>query len=355
MQPLRFLAEAGLSAHAGSIYEAGLPPCRLLVLHRVALDPVTQRVIQLARSYGASILYDTDDFLAGPVKTDWDPKIAAALEEADLVSVSGRDLAAKVAQLGKETVIVRAKLSRMIFAAAERAANRSAHREAVVIGYFSGSAHHDADFEMIAPALARILRKYPKTRLALGGKLSVGEGFNGLADRVTFAPFRPYAEFVELLGEIDINLAPLDLTSPLAQARSDLKYIEASAFGVPTIASPSTAYLDAIEDGKTGLIANDDAWQEKLELLIESRDRRKQIGAAARTFVTREASPDAGRKEWLDLFERLKPTAFRGGHWKNLSQRWGLHLTQRTRAGRGNLRIALGCLPVRGNDPNAVQ
>lgn len=348
VQPVHFLKEAGLTAHAGCIYDAGLPPCHLLVLHRVTLDPVTQHVIGLARSYGASILYDTDDFLSESSGAEWDPDIAAAIREADLVSVSGRALAAKVAELGKETVIVRAKLSRLVMSTAEHAKRVARPKKTVAIGYFSGSAHHDADFEMIAPALANILREHPNTRLALGGKLNVGKDFDDLAARVSFAPFRPYAEFVQLLGEIDINLAPLDLTSSLAQSRSDLKYIEASVFGVPTIASPSMAYLDAIDDGVTGLIAADSEWQNKLELLILSAERRKAMGEAARAYVAREASADAGCKEWLDLFERLKPASIRGKSWSNLSERCGLSLAQLRREGRRSLRTALDGLPMRG-------
>lgn len=353
MQPMRFLQEAGFSAHSGSVYDDDLPPCQLLVLHRVSWDAVTQNVIELARSYGASILYDTDDFLAGPNGTDWDPDIAAAMRAADLVSVSGNALAAKVAELGHDTIVIRAKLSRMLVSAAAQATVAERPRDQIVIGYFSGSAHHDADFELVAPALAQVLRDHPHTRLALGGKLNVGPEFDALKDRVSFAPFRPYAEFVQLLGKIDINLAPLDLNALLAQSRSDLKYIEASAFGVPTIASPSRAYLDAIEDGRTGLIAADHEWRDKLEQLICAPDRRRDMGAAARSYVTDAVSPAAGCAEWADLFVRLKPASTRGKNWSNLPLRCGLSLARFRRNGRRALREVLCSLSVGRGDATA--
>ncbi|MEL6645014.1 MAG: glycosyltransferase [Pseudomonadota bacterium] len=345
VQPMQFLRATGLSADAGSIYENGLPPCRVLVLHRVPLDAVTQRAIHLARAYGAAIVYDTDDFISTSDGRDWDPGIAAAMRAVDLVSVSGPALAERVAKLSLETVTMRAKLSDMLLETARRAASTERPSDKVVLGYFSGSAHHDADFDLVAPQLAQVLKEFPETHLALGGKLSVGSELAEFGARVSFAPFRPYAEFVALLGGIDINLAPLDLTSSLAQCRSDLKFIEAAAFGVPTVASPSPAYCASLEDGVSGFIAQDDEWYAKLAHLVGEPTLRVSMGAAARDYVMREASPEAGQAEWRALFDRMCPPPAETRLLAALPAQLGLRIAQARRGGRRQLKGMLQDLP----------
>src|SRR5438270_307388 len=80
----------------------------------------------------------------------------------------------------------------------------------------------------------------------------------------------------------DINLAPLEPSNPFCEAKSELKFFEAAVVGVPTIASATEPFAAAIEDGVSGLLANDaEGWRRALDLLVSSKDRRRAIGAAA--------------------------------------------------------------------------
>ncbi len=81
------------------------------------------------------------------------------------------------------------------------------------------------------------------------------------------------------IAETDVNLAPLDLTSPFCNAKSELKFFEAAAVGVPTIASAMEPFAAAIEHGVPGFLARDPGeWRDTLELLVASRARRRQVG-----------------------------------------------------------------------------
>ncbi|WP_138466096.1 glycosyltransferase family 4 protein [Poseidonocella sp. HB161398] len=305
-QPAAFLRQAGLSAATAQLLDAPAARCRLLVLHRVRMSPILTRVVALARSRQTPVVYDIDDLiLDGPAGTELSPAIVAALQLADAVSVSGGALQARIAPLHPDTRILRNKLSRPVLDAGRLAPRSAAADGAITIGYFSGSAHHDADFAMIAPALRQILRELPQTRLMVAGKIAIDPAFAEFGDRVRVEPFRPYAEFVSLLGQVDINLAPLDLGSDFAGARSELKYLEAAAFAVPTIASPSIAFSDAIEDGRTGLLAQPGAWHAALRALCGDPALRERLGAAARAHVERQYGPEAGAAEWSDLFASL--------------------------------------------------
>jgi glycosyltransferase involved in cell wall biosynthesis len=58
--------------------------------------------------------------------------------------------------------------------------------------------------------------------------------------------------------------------------------MEAALVAVPTIASPMPAYLNAIDSGRNGLIAQSDVdWRDHLQYLIENAAGRLAIGNAA--------------------------------------------------------------------------
>src|SRR5204863_5326912 len=99
-------------------------------------------------------------------------------------------------------------------------------------------------------------------------------------------------ELPQLIAQIDINLAPLELDNPFCQAKSEIKYTEAALVGVPTVASPTDAFAYAITHGENGLLAATvDEWQAALSQLIEQPEARQQLGAVARQRVYQEYVP----------------------------------------------------------------
>ncbi|MEM9341976.1 MAG: glycosyltransferase [Pseudomonadota bacterium] len=269
-----------------------------------------QRVVALARQRGTKIVFDIDDFIVSAEGDNiFAPEISAAMELADIVSVSGRFLAEKVAAEGHACRVVRNRLPQDVVDQGLRAPERRGHESPIVtLGYFSGSAHHDEDFAMVTPQLVAVMEELPHLHLMIGGKITVSDAFKKFGDRVRMKPFRPYREFIELLGRIDINLAPLDLRSQFAAARSELKYLEASAFGVPTVASPSWAFSDAIDDGVSGLLVGPSDWATALRRLATDAEQRRVIGTAARAAVVRDHGPEAGRRDWTEFFHTLVAT-----------------------------------------------
>lgn len=310
-QPAGYLEAAGWSASAAAIDRPFPMAERALVLHRVRDTPLARSVVRLARAKGLRIAYDIDDLVADEDPSRFSRSIAAMMGEADLVTVSTAFLKARVDAIHPACTVVRNGLSPSFLKIAEASGGGAALRTdggaggEVRIGYFSGSAHHDTDLAMIAPDLARLLRERPDTRLVVGGKIAMPPEFAALGERVTFEPFRPYDEFISLLGEIDINIVPLDLSADFARARSELKFIEASGFGVVTVASPSPAYAEAIADGETGVLCQTDAWFETLRDLVDAPERRRALGEAARTAVLRDYGPARMSAQWDTLMRTL--------------------------------------------------
>ena len=84
------------------------------------------------------------------------------------------------------------------------------------------------------------------------------------------------------IARSDVNLAPLEIGNPFCEAKSELKFFEAGIVGVPTVASATRTFREAIADGIDGFVASTaDEWVAKLSQLIESADRRNRMGELA--------------------------------------------------------------------------
>ena len=99
-----------------------------------------------------------------------------------------------------------------------------------------------------------------------------------------FTPTCDYETYLRILGEAEVCFMPLGDT-PFNRAKSDLKFIEASACRVATLAS-TVVYSDTVEDGRTGLLFRD-ATEFRLHLLrlIAMPELARDLGDAARRYV----------------------------------------------------------------------
>ena len=79
----------------------------------------------------------------------------------------------------------------------------------------------------------------------------------------------PFRQLPDELARFDINLAPLETGNVYCEAKSELKYFEAALVEVPTIASPTVPYEEAIRHGETGYLARTaEEWFECLDTLV---------------------------------------------------------------------------------------
>ncbi len=128
------------------------------------------------------------------------------------------------------------------------------------IGYFSGSASHDADFKVIEDVLYSFLKKHESAVFFIGGYLTLNKKFDSLVkkDQVRWIPFVPWQKLPYEIVKMDLNIAPLEIDNPFCQAKSDIKYLEAKAVEVPTIASATEPFVTSIEKkdkNKWGIVA----------------------------------------------------------------------------------------------------
>ena len=309
------------------------PQFSIFIFHRVLFTPAVAKLIGRIKQEGKEIIFETDDLVYDPQylrHMDYFVQMNALERKlyengvggeilADpyvrVCTTSTNFLAEKLKERNKQVFVVKNRLSSQDVAWAEQIFGKKATSyqlratDTIRIAYFSGTASHNKDFAVITPVLVRLLEKYPQMRLVLVGPLDVTSVLNQFASQIERAPFAPRKEHFANVASVDINLAPLEIGNPFCESKSELKWFEAGIVGVPTVASATAPFREAITDGIDGYVAANDAeWQEKLEELITDRDRRVAMGERARqTALTRYTTDSANDEEYYEyLKSRLK-------------------------------------------------
>ncbi len=153
-------------------------------------------------------------------------------------------------------------------------------RKKVFFGAFNRGGYSSEIARRISPVLERFD--------AEAHVVSDREFFDGLSTIAkVFENALEYPLYLERMRACDILLTPLQ-GLPGEEYKSDVKYIEASAQGVATIAS-RLVYGETITDGHNGLLADHvDDWPDKLEALLSSEEKRRAIAFNAWDYVRRE-------------------------------------------------------------------
>jgi hypothetical protein len=175
-----------------------------------------------------------------------------------------------------------------------------------VLTVFFGALNREPDWRaLIGPINAVAARAGDRLRF----RVVHDEGFFQALEtpNKSFTPLCDYDTYMDLLGTSEISLMPLDDT-PFNRAKSDLKFIEAGACRVASLAS-SVVYRNSIAHGETGLIFNDPSEFHRLFLrLTMVPDLALVLGDNARRMVSQHrmlADQVQPRIAWYrDLWER---------------------------------------------------
>jgi SAM-dependent methyltransferase len=175
-----------------------------------------------------------------------------------------------------------------------------------VLTVFFGALNRELDWRPLMDAINAVAARAGER---LRFRVVHDEGFfRALETRdKTFTPLCDYDTYLDLLGTSEISLMPLE-DNPFNRAKSDLKFIEAGACRVATLAS-SVVYGDSIADGETGLIFRDPAeFHRHFLRLAAIPDLALELGNNARRMVIRDrmlAGQVAPRIAWYrDLWDR---------------------------------------------------
>jgi len=315
-RPAEAAAAVGLSSLALSMAEAASDMAALdadiVVIWRAEWSQRVAGVIAQARGFCARIVFDCDDLMVEPdlarfefidgirtqflteqVVSDFYGRVQQTLLAADACLSPTAFLTGRMQRFGKPGFVLPNgfdETTRRVSQAAVAARQAAGARGVLRIGYAGGTRTHQKDFAVIAAPVARVLREAGNRRLVLFRRAETPcldlEEFPALAGLEAQIEWREMVGLEELpweLARFDVNVAPLEVGNPYCEAKSELKFFEAALVGVPTIASPTQPFRDAIRDGQNGyLAANEAEWYDRLTILLGDGPLRQLIARAAR-------------------------------------------------------------------------
>jgi len=140
---------------------------------------------------------------------------------------------------------------------------------------FYGAALRGPFAAEVAARLGPVAEAHPDVEWLVVGDRAV---FDALpAARKELVPYVPYDEYLRLMGTCAVSLSPIEGRRH-QDTKSDVKFVEAAARGVLTIASP-TIYAETIRHGETGLIAEQASDWAPLLSGVLADERRRQLMA----------------------------------------------------------------------------
>lgn len=324
---------AGIDARVFECDAAGLEAAQqqatLALLHRVPWSREVAELIAAVQRRGGQCIYDTDDLIFHPEHMRWlhfsGPDAArheaehralaasylATLRQCDAIFTSTQPLADEVAAAtGKTAYVVRNALSEELLRLSQAAIQTIAPASdgALLIGYLSGTPTHDLDLAEAIPGLVKLLQTNRRVTLALVGFADVTLFPPAVRQQLLSVPFQNWQALPDLTRRLDLVIAPLEPNNPFTACKSEVKYMEAGAVGVPIIATATEAFQTAISDGRNGWLVEPGRsadWFEQLTVACRSREQRLAVGDAARQDCLRRYTAQVRGAQLSDILHTV--------------------------------------------------
>jgi len=302
---------------------------RFVVFFRAPFWEQYSAFAEAMRVNGSTIVYDIDDlvfdeelipiidgyrWLSEPEKLGYVRGVRAYREfllYADVCTAPTEFLADQMRALGKRAFRVRNTLAESEIGKFRAKLPARAKRERFVVGYYSGSKTHQADFRNAGEALADFMDENPSVDFRLVGAFDLFEyprlqkwsQTSGAGPRVRQVGLMPHSQMLEDQLECDLIIAPLEVGNAFCEAKSELKFFEAGLVRRPTIASPTRTFREASADGQYCQLA--DYREEWLRAYSRAFRGKKQTHAQANEvheYVIREYAPAAAGADALAAY-----------------------------------------------------
>ncbi|MBE6504817.1 MAG: DUF616 domain-containing protein [Methanobrevibacter sp.] len=286
----------------------------VIVIQRV--NPYSTELLKKAKKHNIKVIYETDDdFLdinpSNPSYTyilEHFDKIQKLVKNADYITVSTNELKNRLNRLNVNNV----EIIRNYHVNDSLPMKPFEYREnnIIKIGYF-GTLTHQGDLDLVHNVILRLKDIYSKKGIEIIFEMA-GAAMIEDSDwiNVIKLPYYPMSAntFYRWLSENsdwDIGVIPL-LNTEFNKCKSELKYIEFSALGIPVVASDVSAYSETIQNGVNGyLSSNEDEWVDKLSVLIDDPIFRNGIVNNARNDVIENYNLKSRVDQWDNIFKKV--------------------------------------------------
>jgi glycosyltransferase involved in cell wall biosynthesis len=182
------------------------------------------------------------------------------------------------------------------------ASPKTGHEKPIIV--WVGTNTNQPNVEVVVPALRR-LREMHDFKLRIIADYE--QKFDGI--EVEFIKWS-FDDEVRLLQESDIGIIPV-AKSPWSPWKFFFKTVQFLSVGLPVVGSATGSNLEIIEDGKNGFLAETEQdWYDKLLLLLEDAEIRREFGASGRKCAVErfniERQYDFLEKQFKKLCENWK-------------------------------------------------
>ena len=175
-------------------------------------------------------------------------------------------------------------------------------RDTVNIGWAGATGHLDAIRPWIQQVNAIMMQREDTCFISIGQNFADGIK-RYVGDRAISIPFCAVEQYPSAMSMIDVALAPGGGGS-WYRGKSDLRWLEAAALGIPIIARPSV--YPEIEPGVTGFHAT--APHEMVPILMEllnDPELRERVGQQAKEYVTEHRTIEKMSEVWADALRAI--------------------------------------------------
>ncbi|MCE3279988.1 MAG: glycosyl transferase group 1 [Bacteroidetes bacterium] len=253
----------------------------------------------------AKLVFDFDDSIwlldTSKANKKWawlksEKKTGEIIRVSDLIFAGNRYLANYALQFNSNVHIIPTTIDTNIF----KRSFPYTEKEKICIGW-SGSITTIKHFEQALPYLKAIKQKYGNKVFfkVMGDKTYINRelGIRGIEWNSN--------NEVNVLESFDIGIMPLP-DDEWVKGKCGLKGLSYMSVEVPTVMSAVGVNTEIINDGVNGFLAKtDNEWIEKLSLLIDSFELRKEIGRNGRKTVSEHYSFDSQKNVYLRHFNEI--------------------------------------------------
>lgn len=293
---------------------------------RTPLTPTVGAFIERLKSLSIVVLADFDDLIFRPdllhlfdgikylskdereLFAERTLQFQEMIRIADCIVVTTLPLATEVARYNDHVRVVRNYPLAVTRDISILSHVKDCNADKFVIGYYSGTLTHQADFKQCAGALARLMERRSDVWLRVVGKMRLGEfpELTRFESRIVLLPMMSYKDMLLDMRGCDLNLAPLEGDNVFCDCKSELKYFDAALMCVPTIASPTKPFKAAIKHGVNGYLAgiNED-WEGCFETILKNRAMARHVGLNARRHVLSFFGEAAQLNDYVNLMRHV--------------------------------------------------
>lgn len=303
-----------------------------VIFYRVPATPSIIDAINRAKELGLVTFYDVDDFIfgapgyPGSFESFMDlitiedyvglklgvPLYRQAIALCDYAIASTSALADEMVELvsSGQAFVHRNALGRRQEQLAIEPTQARAAADRITIFYGSGTKSHKEDFrDLLEPALVEIVKRHGgRIRIVLVGYNVLSPGLEAIRDNlILIEPIADVEEYWALLKTADINVAVLK-PDPMTDCKSEIKWLEAAMFGIPSVVSGTATYREVVDPGITGLVCDTvEEWTEALDRLVRDGELRRRIGLAAWRRARDAYGVERMAENLVSIFARTTP------------------------------------------------